>query len=177
MTVFKTVRFNHSRTLPSTTLSGISDVFKRMAVACYTVPMRTLGIDYGSKRIGLALSDEAGIIAHPFMIIENNRDAVVVLQKICVEEGVTNIVVGKSINHDGEGNAINAVSRVFAHELGDAAKLPVEFVHEGFSSFEAARIGRIEKPIANPHRREYDTGAHDDKAAAIILQRYLDSKK
>lgn len=143
-----------------------------------TLPdMRALGIDYGTKRVGLALSDEAGIIAHPLMILENTHDAVQVIAQLCAEKEVQKIVVGKSINHDGEGNAISAASRAFAHELGDMAGLPVEFVHEGFSSFEAARMGRIEKPVANPHRREYDTGAHDDKAAAIILQRYLDSKK
>lgn len=139
--------------------------------------MRTLGVDYGTKRIGLALSDEAGIIAHPLMILENTHDAVQAITQLCSDKEVHTIVVGKSINHDGEGNLIGAASRAFAHDLGEAARLPIVFVHEGFSSFEAARINRIEKPVANPHRKEYDTGAHDDKAAAIILQRYLDSRK
>lgn len=144
--------------------------------ACYTVPMRTLGIDFGTKRIGLALSDEAGIAAYPFSIIQNSAQAVTDIQQVCKDKEVAIIVMGKSVDSAGANNSVADAAIVFADSITKATGLPVQFINEGFSSFEAARSARIEKPIANPHRHEHDTSAHDDRAAAIILQRYLDTQ-
>src|SRR5690606_11617335 len=107
----------------------------------------------------------------------NNREALHSITDVCKDEGVTNIVMGQSVNADGKANLIAGESQTFAQQLTQATDIPVAFIHEGFSSFEAARVGRITKPVANPRRQQHDTGAHDDKAAAIILQRYLDTQK
>lgn len=139
--------------------------------------MRALGIDYGTKRIGLALSDEAGIIAHPLMIIKNSSHAIEDIITVCGDKGIDTIVFGKSLNAEGQDNSVAEEAKTFAEKLQTATGLPAQFVHEGFSSFEAARMGRIEKPVANPHRHQYDNGAHDDRAAAVILQRFLDTQK
>lgn len=139
--------------------------------------MRALGIDYGTKRIGLALSDEAGIVAHPLAIIQNSPRSINEVAQLCKDKAVQVIAFGKSVNSEGEDNLVSAQAKEFAEKIESATGLPVTFVYEGFSSFEAARMGRIEKPVANPHRHQHDNGAHDDRAAAVILQRFLDTHK
>ena len=139
--------------------------------------MRTLGIDYGSKRIGLAISDESGMLAFPYRIVNNTSRALATITKICEEEGIAAIVIGESLNAQGRDNAITEFARAFGKDLAEASSVPVHFMYEGFSSFEAARTAYIAKPVANPRRTKIASGAHDDKAAAIILQRYLDTQR
>ncbi len=176
-TVFKTAALNHSANSPLTTISGTSRIFKYLLLAWYTAYMRALGIDYGSKRIGLAVSDDAGMLAFPHSIVNNTSRALASIAGICEKEQITHIAIGKSVNASGAENIIAAAASEFAKLLEEATNIPVAFINEGFSSFEAARSSRIEKPVANPRRREHSNDAHDDQAAAIILQRYLDTQK
>lgn len=141
------------------------------------VHMRVLGIDYGTKRIGLAISDEAGLLAFPYGIINNTSRTLTSMMATCEKEGITQIAIGASINSDGGENRIAESVRAFAKALGEATSIPVAFVYEGFSSFEAARSAHIKKPIANLRGNKIASSAHDDKAAAIILQRYLDTQQ
>lgn len=126
--------------------------------------MRYLGIDYGHKKIGLALSDEQGNFVYPYSVIDNNRRAVQVVSDICNKENVGEIVVGESRDFKGQPNPILEASKSFAAQLEKTTNVPVNFQNETYSSREAARtIG--------------DDDNLDARAAAIILQSYLDLKK
>lgn len=128
------------------------------------MPMRYLGIDYGTKKVGLALSDEAGGFAFPHSILKNDRELFGVIQKICEDEKVDALVVGYSLTQHGEENDVVAVTNAFTEKLDTLLSLPVHKQNELFSSVEA-------------HRYQTKKGDRDDSAAAIILQRFLDAKK
>jgi putative holliday junction resolvase len=135
--------------------------------------MRFLGIDYGEKRIGLALSDEGGKIAFPKEIIENNLDTVDKIGKILKEKNVGQIVIGDSVNAQGEANIISNAITSFSEEIGKKFQLPVHKEKEFFSSFEAH--GRMGKEVNSARQDKFaKTEDVDAKAAAVILQRYLD---
>ena len=126
--------------------------------------MRYLGIDYGSKKIGLAISDEGGIFAFPFSILKNisKEDPVEKVFEIIKEKNIESIVIGESLNLKGEENKILKDAKSFAEKLVEKSSLPISFEKEWLSTIEA--------------RRFQDRHDADDSAAAIILQRFLDKE-
>jgi putative holliday junction resolvase len=126
--------------------------------------MRYLGIDYGTKKVGLALSDEGGQFAFPHSIVKNDRELFEAIQKVCEDEKVEALVVGYSLTQQGEENDVVDATNAFTEKLGAVVALPVHKQNELFSSVEA-------------HRYQIKKGDRDDSAAAIILQRFLDAKK
>ena len=128
--------------------------------------MKYLGIDYGSKRIGLAISDEEARLAFPFKIIKNennknNEKLLKEIQNILKEKNIKNIVIGESLNGSGDLNKISKDIKTFASDLEKQnLDLEILFEKEWYSTVEARRLD---------NRKETD-----DSAAAIILQRYLD---
>ena len=125
--------------------------------------MRYLGIDYGARRIGLALSDEAGEFAFPKETIPNDTTAIDRLAKIIRTENAKEIVVGDTRAQNGMDNPITAESETFVQQLGAHTGLIVHQSREAWSSIEASRFA--------PKGKEHDDAA----AAAIILQRFLDN--
>lgn len=125
--------------------------------------MKFLGIDYGTKRIGIAISDDAGEFAFPKGIIATDT-AVQDIVRICDEEHAKGIIIGESIASNEQENEVQSVVRQFGKRLTDATGCLVSFEREDFSSVEA-------------HRYQTDAGRRDDSAAAIILQRFLDKRK
>jgi putative Holliday junction resolvase len=123
--------------------------------------MKYLGIDYGTKRIGIAISDEAGGFAFPKMIV-SPEEAVKKISELVHEEAVDVIVIGKSVASNGRENDISLQAESFRAKLSLTLTVPVYFQQEGFSTMEA-------------HRYQTTAGNRDDSAAAIILQRFLDS--
>jgi putative holliday junction resolvase len=124
--------------------------------------MKHLGIDYGAKRIGLAVSDSSGTIAFPRGTIENDSAVMEAIASLIANEQIERIVVGDARSIGGAENAITSDVETFAAALKETG-LPVELVFEGWSSIEANRYAPDDR--------------HDDSAAAaIILQRYLDIK-
>jgi putative Holliday junction resolvase len=123
-----------------------------------------LGIDYGGRRVGLALSDDAGSLAFPHKIIENTKQLIHEIGEIVKKEGVTRIVVGlpRALG-DMSDTEMTARVRTFAKDL-EAIGPPVDFEDEFLSSSEVARQGGTK-------------GAIDASAAAIILQSYLERRK
>lgn len=123
--------------------------------------MRYLGIDYGTKKIGVAISDEEGKFAFPKEIVPNNEKALIRIGKILEDEKIRQIVVGESLNFEGRKNNV-------AEEI------------EGFiSSLEAnfsAKIHKEKEFLTTVEARRYneDGGKVDASAAALILQRFLD---
>ena len=126
--------------------------------------MRYLGIDYGTKKIGLALSDEGGEFAFPHSVITYDKNFFSTLGKVCADQSVGAIVLGHSLTASGAENEIVKETNLFAEKLHTVLALPVHRQNELFSSVEA-------------HRYQTKKGDRDDSAAAIILQRFLDAKK
>jgi putative Holliday junction resolvase len=125
--------------------------------------MRYLGIDFGTKKVGIAISDEEASFAFPKKIVETS-EALEFIKGLVKEEGVGAIVIGESVANSGQENQILKLSKDFAEKLKAQTGLEVFFEREGFSSVEA-------------HRYQTDRGDRDDSAAAIILQRFLDKNK
>ena len=125
--------------------------------------MRYLGIDYGSKKIGLALSDEAGTMGFPRRIITNTPRLVDELKALIEKEKVGAVVIGDSRTLAGDKNKISADISVLFAELAKAG-MPVHLESEVFTTQEARRIP--EAP--------YDV---DASAAALILTSYLAKQK
>lgn len=139
---------------------------------------RFLGIDYGTKRIGLALSDENATLAFPKEIILNDKDTFQKLGQIIKEEEIQAIVVGESVDFKGSLNALQARIEVFILELKDAFGLPVHKQKEFLTSVEARKSGSSKKDfnVSQSHSKvkQIKSGRIDASAAALILQRYLD---
>lgn len=124
--------------------------------------MRYLGIDYGAKRVGLAISDVAGGFAFPKGDLPNDSSLVGELIMLATKEHVDAFVIGDTRTLYGAANPVTARSDEFASALASASKLPVHRVGEAWSSAEAMRYA--------PAGKRHD----DSAAAAIILQRFLD---
>ncbi len=138
--------------------------------------MKYLGIDYGTKRIGLALSDEGGTLATPYAVLENQAGVMGGLERLIRAEGVEEIVMGLSVGEGGEENPVQKKIREFGDGLERRFELPVRFEKEFFSSFEAH--GRMGKESNNARKASFAKPEDlDARAAAVILQRYLDRKR
>jgi len=124
--------------------------------------MKYLGIDYGSKRVGLAISDEDGKIAFPRAVVPNDEKLIPFVARMIEEEKVAKVVVGDTRSSSGIENPITKKVEAFAAALKERGGIPVELVSEIFSSVEAGRYS------------EKSTDHNDASAAAIILQRFLD---
>lgn len=131
--------------------------------------MRLLGIDYGGKRIGLALSDETLSLAFPFKVVLNGKTIAEELKKVCDENSVSGVVIGESRDDKGRENEIMVAVREFADILRKETGLPVFFEQEYLTSVEAHRISFFEQ--GRQKGKDIDAAA-----ATLILQRYLDKK-
>lgn len=126
--------------------------------------MKYLGIDYGAKRVGAAVSDRDATIAFPRAVFQNDTKLLSELMKIVQEERIESIVVGDTRSHGGGENPVTVDAEAFVEILKTKTKLPVESVPEVWSSIEANRYA----PKGEEH--------NDAAAAAFILQRFLDMK-
>ncbi len=131
--------------------------------------MRYLGIDYGSSKIGLALSDEAGTMGFPHSIIQNTPRCIDELCALIGAENVGAIVIGESRTLAGGENPIAKDARAFGEQLTSRADVPVFYESEVFTSVEARRAP--EKQLKSRSMKRHD--AIDDRAAALILTSYL----
>lgn len=142
--------------------------------------MRYAGIDYGTKRVGVALSDPEGRIAFPKKVFENSPSLVAELVRFLKEEGVEGVVLGESLASDGRENELMADVRRMAEALAKEAALPIFFEKEFFTSVEARRHQEhaAKSGARAPDRPSGESRIRkvDDSAAALILQRYLDRK-
>lgn len=137
--------------------------------------MRYLGIDYGSKRVGLSLSDEEGNMAFPYKIIGNNLELVDTIHNICGKEEVSAIVLGESHDLSGKPNKIMGSIEEFKRNLEGELDLPIYFEKEFMTTIFAR--GNEGKKINDAHKiKKGKDVKKDDSASALILQRYLDRK-
>lgn len=130
---------------------------------------RTLGIDYGSKRVGIALADGLGIAAHPFEVLESGPDLMTRLAKLVVENDVTRVVVGLPVSLDGSEGVAAGAARRFAQRVGETLDTDVVLYDERFTS-RIAEGAMLEAGTSRAGRRR----RMDKVAAAVMLQGYLD---
>jgi putative Holliday junction resolvase len=136
-------------------------------------PRRILAVDYGRKRIGLALSDELGLTARPLTTMRrtNRQNDMKRLREICRRNGVCRIIVGHPLHLTGEAGAMAEEALGFARRLEKAMDIEVELRDERLTSWEAQRTvteTRSGRPKESPL---------DDVAAAILLRDYLEQKR
>lgn len=135
---------------------------------------RVLGIDYGSKRIGLALSDPVGVIAQAFETIPNDENVLDRLNAIIATEGVRLVVVGMPLNLKGERGHKSLEVDDFIVRLRDAIAIDVVEWDERFTSTLAQRSMR---DLGTKKKKRAEKGRIDAMAAALMLQSFLDRTK
>lgn len=142
--------------------------------------MKTLGIDYGTKRIGIAITDEGGKLAFPKEILINDTNTLKNLEQILKKENIKEIVIGESVDFSGKLNSLSARIEVFILELKEKFKLPIYKQVEFLTSVEARKSPNAKKQFnssgAHSKVKQIKSGRIDASAAALILQRYLDKK-
>ena len=135
---------------------------------------RTLGLDFGGARCGVAITDELGRMAHPRPNLDaRNRDRLVEeLVNIVHAENIARIVVGLPLEKSGREGHSARLARAFAHRLADATGLAVVLWDERMSSVEAGRA--LQTSGVNARRAK---SLIDGAAAMTILQSYLDAQE
>ena len=131
--------------------------------------MRYLGIDYGSSKIGLALSDEAGSMGFPHSIVPNSPRIIEDLSALIAKENIGAVVIGESRTLSGGENPIAKGARALGDSLAERAGVPVFYESEVFTSAAARRVPGKEAKSRAPKRR----ADVDASAAALILTSYL----
>ncbi len=134
--------------------------------------MRCLGIDYGTKRVGLAQGDEVGV-ATPLPALVDADPAIrwTKLGELIRQRRITDLVLGYPYNMDGSVGFKAKEVDAFAAQLKDQFKLPVHLIDETLTSYSA------ESTISKKNRRAVrDSGLVDSRAACLILQDFLDQK-
>jgi putative holliday junction resolvase len=127
--------------------------------------MRYLGIDFGTKKVGIALSDDAGTMGFPRAILVHDAALLDTLVTLVKDEKVGGIVMGESRNYSGEENTVMAKARAFGDALSLKTGIEVVYEPEMLTTQEAKR------DFEGEHRG--DRGAVDASAAALILTSYL----
>lgn len=132
---------------------------------------RILAIDFGYKRIGLALTDPLGMIAQPLPYLKNKGipGLLACLKDLIKEKGVEKIVFGLPLNLDGSLGVKAREYQTFAHKIETACGVPVETVDESFTSRESDEILIEELDVSRKKRKK----VRDSLAACLILKSYL----
>jgi putative Holliday junction resolvase len=136
--------------------------------------MRVAAVDLGKVRVGLAVSDELGMVAHPRPPLAGGqpRKVIAELVRLASAEGIERFLVGLPLDRKGEEGREASRARRFAQSLADAAGRDVELVDERLSTVEASRRLREGGVSARQGRKLVD-----GMAAAVLLQAWLDQRR
>ena len=122
--------------------------------------MRLMGIDYGTKRVGIALSDDKGLMAFPYSVIGSDKTLIKEIETIVQKEKVGKIVIGHSLNKSGEANTVQGAIEALMLDITLNLGLPVELEPERYTTQEAKRL-------------QGKNSMTDASAATIILNSYI----
>lgn len=136
--------------------------------------MRILAIDYGSQRIGLALSDPTGTLARPLPFVPAKADAKLAREivELAKKEDVHLILLGLPRHMNGEFGEAAALVQAFAAILGQATPIRLQLIDERLSTVQASR--QLQEAGKNTRKQR---GQIDSEAACVLLQGYLDSQQ
>lgn len=138
---------------------------------------RVLGIDYGERRIGLAVSDPTATIAQPLPTLvrrRGKRPPVARIARLAEEHAVEGAVIGLPLTLEGTESEWTREVRAFGDKLAERSGLPVHFLDERMTSVRAERAVRA---LGLSKRERERKGRVDAAAAVLILQAYLDRRK
>lgn len=133
---------------------------------------RLLALDIGGRRIGVAVSDELGMIASPVATIDARRDVAAELRDLIAKYNASRIVVGLPIGMSGKEGPQATEVRTIAEKLGEQLEIEIVYSDERLSSAVANQT-----LIGQGARREKRKQQIDAMAAAVILQGYLDNQR
>lgn len=133
---------------------------------------RILAVDYGRKRIGLAISDELCVTARPLAVLnrKNRETDLKKLRQICADYEISRVIVGNPLHITGEAGEMADEASGFAARLQKALRIEVEMVDERLTSWEAR--GTVQNTAGRTSRH-----AVDDVAAAVLLRDYLEHRR
>lgn len=120
---------------------------------------KIVGIDYGTKRVGVAVTDEEGRVAFPKAVLPNDRMLLGTLSDMISTEGAEEVIIGESRNNQGQENSVARSARAFADNLARVTAVTIHFEPEFYSSQEV-----------RTHTGGYSV---DAAAAAVILNSFL----
>lgn len=133
---------------------------------------RILGIDYGERRLGIAISDDTNTIATPLKHITNNNEVFDTVKSIITKYNVRTIVLGLPINLDGSHSKSSKIIINFSKQIKKKLNVTVHMIDERLSSIEAEN--KLRESGKTPSRyRSLDRGIIDSAAAAIILESFI----
>jgi len=133
---------------------------------------RFLAIDYGKKRIGLALTDPLKIFAYPFETLANDINLLNNLQEIVKTKNIVKIILGYPLKESGEETILSKEIRTFKENLQKHLKIDIILWDERYTSSQA--LENIIESVTKKKKRK-DKGLIDRNAAAVILSEYLNS--
>ena len=126
--------------------------------------MKYLGIDYGEKNVGIAVSDDGGSLAFAKVVLKNDKQLLENVLKICEKEKIGAVILGESLDFDGNPNLVMKDILVFKNKFERISGLQIYLEPEFLTSAEAERIQGKNDKI-------------DASAAALILKSYLEKQK
>lgn len=136
--------------------------------------MRILALDFGTQRVGIAMSDELNLIAHPVCVLSMKKGTTHFLEelkRLVEEKQIHEILVGLPVNMNGTMGSTAKKALEFAEEIKGAFSVPVKIWDERLTTQQGERL-LIEKDVSRRRRRQ----VIDSLAAQILLQGYLDSR-
>jgi putative Holliday junction resolvase len=136
-----------------------------------TEPGTVIGIDYGTRRIGVAASDPARVTAFPVAVVDVDDDMWERLVEVVRDREATLVVVGLPVGLSGAEGASALAARTLGEELGRRTGLPIEYADERFTTRSAEQL----LVASNVKRRKRRTVV-DSMAASVMLQSYLDTR-
>lgn len=123
-----------------------------------------MGIDFGTKKVGIALSDASGTMAFPHSVIPNNSSLLKTITSLIEAEQVSDIIIGHSVNAEGQANTVHQMVEEFMTDLTLQLPIPIHLEPEQYTTQQAIKLqGRNE--------------ATDASAAALILESYLSKQR
>lgn len=119
-----------------------------------------MGIDYGTKRVGIALSDDKALMAFPHIVLKNDATLMKEIERIALKENVGQVVIGHSLDREGKPNVVHGAIEELIQDITLNLGLPVELEPEQYTTKEAVRF-------------QGKTDMTDASAASIILNSYI----
>ncbi len=135
---------------------------------------RILGIDYGKKRVGIAISDPLKMFATPLITINNDSNFWNNFKEIIEKYNIIHIALGYPLNEDGTKTKLSSIIEEFGKKIENKFKIPIELIDERYSS--AIAWEQIIEGVPSKKKRR-DKSLIDRNAAAVILSDYLKSKE
>ncbi len=144
--------------------------------------MKYIGIDYGTKKTGIAISDPLGTMAFPRSVLATSKLLPSVVADIIEEEGIGGVVIGESRDLSGGLNAVAADAQRFVDSLQGVTStdLEIHYEDERFTTKQARALpseGKARGDVANTRGGKQKTTLADAQAAALILQSFLDKQQ